>query len=48
MGIGSEGYQSLKMNRNFIGIELKESYFNLAKKNMELANIENSQLSFFI
>ena len=27
-GIGSEGYQSLKMGRGFIGSELKESYFN--------------------
>jgi DNA modification methylase len=29
-GIGSEGYQSLKMGRGFIGAELKESYFNQA------------------
>jgi DNA modification methylase len=29
-GIGSEGYQSLKMGRGFIGSELKESYFNQA------------------
>lgn len=29
-GIGSEGYTSLKMGRKFIGIELKESYFNQA------------------
>ena len=28
MGIGSEAYQALKMNRRAIGIELKESYFN--------------------
>lgn len=27
-GIGSEGYQSLKMGRKFIGIELKKSYYN--------------------
>ena len=47
MGIGSEGYQALKMNRKFIGIELKESYFNLACKNMELAIQESNQLSFF-
>lgn len=42
MGIGSEGYQALKMNRNFIGFELKESYFRIAKQNligaMELSN----------
>lgn len=30
MGIGSECYQALKMNRRAVGIELKESYFNQA------------------
>lgn len=29
-GIGSEGYVSLKMGRQFVGAELKESYFNVA------------------
>ena len=48
MGIGSEGYQALKMNRKFIGVELKESYFNLACKNMELAIQESNQLSLFV
>lgn len=32
-GIGSTGYQSLIMGRKHIGIELKESYFNLAVEN---------------
>lgn len=40
MGIGSEGYVSIKTGRKFIGIELKESYFNQAVKNLELAKIE--------
>ena len=35
MGIGSEGYESLKRGRKFIGIELKGSYFNQAKKYLE-------------
>ena len=35
LGIGSELYQALKMNRRGIGIELKESYFNQAKLNLE-------------
>lgn len=35
MGIGSEGYVSLGMGRNFIGIELKKSYFDLAVKNLK-------------
>jgi DNA modification methylase len=30
MGIGSEGYMSLKNNRKFTGIELKEKYFDAA------------------
>ena len=32
-GIGSEGYQALKMHRKSISIELKESYFNLNVRN---------------
>ena len=31
-GIGSEGYVSVQKGRRFIGVELKESYFRLAKK----------------
>lgn len=34
-GIGSEGYVSLKLGRNFIGSELKTSYFNLASRNLK-------------
>jgi hypothetical protein len=30
MGIGSEGVSSLKLNRRFVGIELKESYWRQA------------------
>lgn len=37
MGIGSEGYMSLKAGRKFVGAELKESYFKLAIRNLELA-----------
>ncbi len=36
-GIGSEGYQSLKLGRKFIGAELKESYFNQACANLKIA-----------
>lgn len=36
-GIGSEGYQSLKMGRKFIGIELKPSYFKVACDNLAMA-----------
>jgi DNA modification methylase len=36
-GIGSEGYESIKMDRKFIGVELKESYYLSAIKNLKLA-----------
>ena len=36
-GIGSTGYQSLLMGRRHIGVELKESYFNLAVENCQSA-----------
>lgn len=35
MGIGSEGYVSLQMNRKFIGFELKKSYFDCAVNNLK-------------
>jgi DNA modification methylase len=35
MGIGSEIFQALKYGRKGIGIELKESYFNTAIKNLK-------------
>lgn len=34
MGIGSEVFQAVKMDRYGIGFELKESYFDLAKSNL--------------
>ena len=47
MGIGSEVYQSIKMNRKGIGFELKESYYNLAKNNLAHAVEEKQQVSLF-
>jgi len=37
MGIGSEIYMALKLGRRAIGAELKPSYFQLAKRNIDLA-----------
>jgi hypothetical protein len=34
MGIGSEVFQAVRMGRKGLGFELKESYFDLAKKNL--------------
>ena len=36
-GIGSEGYIAIKLNRKFVGIELKASYYKVAKSNLESA-----------
>jgi len=40
MGIGSEGYMAVTLQRKFIGIELKPSYFNVACRNLERAEHE--------
>lgn len=37
MGVGSEVFQSVAMGRKAIGVELKESYYRQACKNVELA-----------
>jgi hypothetical protein len=36
MGIGSEGVTALNLGRKFIGIELKEEYFEQAARNLEV------------
>ena len=36
-GIGSEGYQAVKMGRRFVGVELKDSYFKIAVNNLKMA-----------
>ena len=46
-GIGSEGYVSLLKKRKFIGSELKESYYNLAIKNLDEAVKKRTQKSLF-
>jgi DNA modification methylase/superfamily II DNA or RNA helicase len=47
MGIGSEVFQAVKMGRKGIGMELKESYFEIAKRNCASAVDEKSQLQLF-
>ena len=46
-GIGSEGYQALRMNRKSISIELKESYFLINEKNHMNAVEKNKELTLF-
>lgn len=36
-GIGSEGYESVRLNRQFIGVELKPSYYSSAIRNLREA-----------
>lgn len=43
-GIGSEGYTAVKMDRKFIGTELKPEYYELACQNINDAMRENMDL----
>lgn len=43
-GIGSEGYCAVKMGRRFVGTELKPSYWDLARQNIEDALTEQRGL----
>ena len=40
MGSGSTGIASKELNRNFIGIEIDEKYFNIAKERIEKISLE--------
>lgn len=40
-GIGSEGYIAIETGRRFVGIELKESYFEQAKRNLRAPSSED-------
>jgi DNA modification methylase len=46
LGIGSEAYQALRFGRKAVGIELKESYFNIASKNLRDAEVDAQPLLF--
>lgn len=46
-GIGSEGFQALKMNRKSISIELKESYFRINEINHRNAISQKLQTKLF-
>ena len=43
-GIGSEGYVSLQMDRKFVGVELKESYYRQAARNLQQAHVGTQDL----
>lgn len=42
-GIGSEGYVAIKQERRFVGVELKQEYFQVAVKNLRMAEEGSSR-----
>ena len=46
-GIGSEGYGAILQNRRFIGIELKESYYKEALRNLKHAENKKNEKCYF-
>ncbi|WP_288896677.1 site-specific DNA-methyltransferase [uncultured Capnocytophaga sp.] len=46
-GIGSEGHESLRLKRNFIGIELKPSYYNQMQRNLKRMIDDLNQTTLF-
>jgi len=46
-GIGSEGYESIKLSRKFIGFELKPEYYGCAVKNLAAVETETMTPSLF-
>lgn len=46
-GIGSEGWEAVRMNRRFIGVELKPSYYREAARNLHAAVMERDSETLF-
>jgi DNA modification methylase/superfamily II DNA or RNA helicase len=46
-GIGSEGYEALRLGRQFVGCELKPEYFGVAVKNLRRAVEERDAANLF-
>lgn len=46
-GVGSEGYEAIKLDRGFVGGELKRSYFDSACQNLHDAEREKNQMTLF-
>lgn len=42
-GIGSEGYEAVRLGRRYIGVELKPSYARVAVRNLQAAAINRTQ-----
>lgn len=46
-GIGSEGYVAVKLGRKFVGVELKQSYYEQAVRNLASAEEQANQTKLF-
>lgn len=46
-GIGSEGYEAIRLGRRFVGFELKDQYAEVAVKNLKAAEHANAQGALF-
>ena len=46
-GIGSEGFEAIRLNRRFLGFELKPSYAAVAASNLQLAERRRTQGELF-
>lgn len=46
-GIGSTGFQAIKMGRRYVGIELKKSYHEVAIKNLKWVEFESDKGDMF-
>ena len=46
-GIGSEGYEAIRLGRRYLGIELKESYAKTAVSNLRMAETLKTQGTLF-
>lgn len=47
MGVGSEVYSAVRLGRRGVGVELKETYFNQAKRNLEMVKEEPAEMTLF-
>lgn len=46
-GIGSEGYEAIKRGRKFVGVELKQEYYDIACANLTEAERQINQIDLF-
>lgn len=46
-GVGSEGYEALRLGRKFIGVELKRAYWELAQRHLADAEFKSAQPVMF-